>query len=152
MAKKLKIYLDTSVPSAYFDEKNLLRKEITRRFWKRLEEYEVFISSLVLEEIDDVGDEMKKKGLVTLLGGIKVLPSNEEEIKALAREYVSRGIIPVKYIEDAVHIAVASFHSMDVLISWNFEHIVKLKTKREVNAINMLLGYNQLEIVEPSMI
>lgn len=152
MAKKLKIYLDTSVPNAYFDEKNLLRKEITRRFWKRLEGYEVFISDLVLAEINDVGDEVKKKGLVTLLGGIKVLSSNEDEIKALAQEYVSRGIIPVKHIEDAIHIAVASFHSMDVLISWNFEHIVKLKTKREVNAINMLLSYNQLELVEPSMI
>lgn len=152
MAKKLKIYLDTSVPNAYFDEKNLLRKEITRRFWKRLEEYEVFISDLVLAEINDVGDERKKKGLITLLGGIRVLSSNENEIKALAQEYVSRGIIPVKHIEDAIHIAVASFYSINVLISWNFEHIVKLKTKREVNAINMLLGYNQLELVEPSMI
>jgi predicted nucleic acid-binding protein len=152
MAKRLKIYLDTSVPNAYFDEKNLLRKETTRRFWKRIGEYEVFVSDLVLAEIDDIRDEGKKKGLVTLLGEIKVLSSKEVEIKALAQEYASRGIIPVKHIEDAVHIAVASFHSVDVLISWNFEHIVKLKTKREVNAINMLLGYNQLEIVEPSMV
>lgn len=106
----------------------------------------------MLAEINDVGDEVKKKELVTLLGGIKVLSSNEYEIKALAQEYVSRGIIPVKHIEDAIHIAVASFYSMDVLISWNFEHIVKLKTKREVSAINMLLSYNQLELVEPSMI
>lgn len=49
-------------------------------------------------------------------------------------------------------IAVASYNYLDVLISWNFEHIVKLKTKREVNVINVLLGYNQLEIIEPSMI
>lgn len=152
MAKRLEIYLDTSVPNAYFDEKNSLRKEITKRFWKRFEEYDVFISDLVLAEINDIGDEGKKKDLVTLLGGIKILSSKEDEIKALAQEYVSRGIIPIKHIEDAIHIAVASFHSMDVLISWNFEHIVKLKTKREVNAINMLVGYNQLEIVEPSMI
>lgn len=152
MAKRLKIYLDTSVPNAYFDEKNSLRKEITKRFWKRFEEYDVFISDLVLAEINDIGDEGKKKDLVTLLGGIKILSSKEDEIKALAQEYVSRRIIPIKHIEDAIHIAVASFHSMDVLISWNFEHIVKLKTKREVNAINMLVGYNQLEIVEPSMI
>ncbi|MEK7368156.1 MAG: PIN domain nuclease, partial [Planctomycetota bacterium] len=54
-------------------------------------------------------------------------------------------------IEDAVHITVASLNSLDVLISWNFEHIVKLKTKREVNVVNVLLGYDQLEIVEPSM-
>jgi hypothetical protein len=37
-------------------------------------------------------------------------------------------------------------------VSWNFEHIVKLKTKREINAINVLLGYNQIEIIEPAML
>jgi len=58
----------------------------------------------------------------------------------------------VKHIEDAVHIAVTTVNSLDILVSWNFEHIVKLKTKREVNAINVLLGYNQIEIVELSML
>lgn len=57
MAKRLKIYLDTSVPNAYFDKRNSLRKEITRSFWRRLDEYEVFISNLVLEEINDIGDK-----------------------------------------------------------------------------------------------
>ncbi|HHT9133938.1 MAG TPA: type II toxin-antitoxin system VapC family toxin [Candidatus Avalokitesvara rifleensis] len=151
MAKRLKIYLDTSVPNAYFDERNSLRKEMTRSFWRRLDGYEVFISNLVLEEINDIGDKEKKKALLALISGFKVLSSTEEDVKALAEEYVTRGIFPVRYIEDAVHIAVASLNSLDVLISWNFEHIVKLKTKREVNAVNVLLGYDQLEIVEPSM-
>jgi predicted nucleic acid-binding protein len=151
MAKRLKIYLDTSVPNAYFDERNALRKEMTRSFWRRLDEYEVFISNLVLEEINDIGDKEKKKALLALISGFKVLSSTEKDVKALAEEYVTRGIFPVRYIEDAVHIAVASLNSLDVLISWNFEHIVKLKTKREVNVVNVLLGYDQLEIVEPSM-
>lgn len=94
---------------------------------------------------------IKKKALLALISGFKVLSSTEKDVKALAEEYVTRGIFPVRYIEDAVHIAVASLNSLDVLISWNFEHIVKLKTKREVNVVNVLLGYDQLEIVEPSM-
>ena len=52
MPKRIKLYLDTSVPNAYFDEKNSHRKEITRQFWLKLKEYEVFISDLVIREIE----------------------------------------------------------------------------------------------------
>lgn len=152
MAKRLKIYLDTSVPNAYFDDRNLFRKEITRKFWKNLKDYEAFVSGVVIKEIEDIGDKEKKKELLALIGEFNTLSSNDKDIRALAEEYIVRGIIPLKHIEDAIHIAVASFHGLDVLVSWNFEHIVKLKTKREVNVINVLLGYNQLEIIEPSML
>lgn len=152
MAKKLKIYLDTSVPNAYFDEKNPFRREITREFWKKLRDYEVFISDVVIKEIEDIGNTARKKDLFTLISEFKSLSSDEKEIRSLAEEYIVRGIIPLRHIEDAIHIAVASFYYLDVLISWNFEHIVKLKTKREVNVINVLLGYGQLEIIEPSML
>lgn len=152
MAKKLKIYLDTSVPNAYFDEKNVVRKEVTRNFWGKLTGYEVFISDVVIKEIDDIKDEEKRKALRGLIGGCNTLTSYNEEVRNLAKEYIVRGVIPLKYIEDAIHVAIASVNSLDVLVSWNFEHIVKLKTKREVNAINVVLGYNQIEIVEPSML
>jgi len=99
-----------------------------------------------------MGDEIIRKHLLDLIDGFERLSSKGEEIQALALEYVTRGIIPVKHIEDAVHIAVATVYTLDVLVSWNFEHIVKLKTKREVNAVNLILGYNQLEIVEPTML
>jgi len=116
--EKLKVYLDTSVPNAYFDSKNPVRQEITKQFWRKLKE----------------------------------LTTKSEEIRVLAEEYVTRGIIPAKYIEDAVHISLVTVNSIDILVSWNFEHIVKLKTKREVNAVNILLGYPQIEIIEPAML
>jgi len=152
MGRKLKIYLDTSVPNAYVDDKNPVRQEATKDFWTRIEQYKVYVSDVVVEEVEALGDEDKKKHLLDLIKKFDKLSSNGEEIEILTREYVERGIIPVKYVEDAVHIAVATVYSLDVLVSWNFEHIVKLKTKREVNAINVLLGYNQLEIVEPTML
>ena len=80
------------------------------------------------------------------------LSTEDNEIKTLSEEYIARGVIPVKYIEDALHVAVATVNSLDILISWNFEHIVKLKTKREVNVINVLLGYDEIEIIEPAML
>ena len=152
MAGKLKIYLDTSVPNAYLDNKNPIRQEVTKGFWAKLDQYKVFISDVVVEEIEATGDEDKKIHLLDLIKEFEKLSSEEEEIETLTEEYIKREIIPLKHIEDAVHIAIATVYSLDVLVSWNFEHIVKLKTKREVNVVNVLLGYNQLEIVEPTML
>jgi len=67
----------------------------------------------------------------------------------LAREYIEKGIIPAKYEDDAFHIAVASVNDLDAIVSWNFTHIVKLKTKREVSGINALMGYKPIEICSP---
>ena len=88
----------------------------------------------------------------TLIKHFKSISTRSEEIRILYEEYVSRRIIPVKHIEDAVHIAVATINSLDILVSWNFEHIDKLKTKTEVNAMNVLLGYDPIEIIEPAML
>ncbi|MEW6481580.1 MAG: PIN domain nuclease [bacterium] len=152
MARKPKLYLDTSVPNAYFDEKNLYRQEITRQFWLKLKEYQILISDLVIREMEATGDKKLRENLIKLVKDFDSLSTKSEEIRILSEEYVSRGIIPVKHIEDAIHIAVATVNSADILASWNFEHIVKLKTKREVNAVNILLGYDPIEIVEPAML
>lgn len=48
-----------------------------------------------------------------------------------------------------MHIAIATIHNMDILVSWNFAHIVKVKTRKEVDAINALLGYKSIELASP---
>ena len=57
--------------------------------------------------------------------------------------------MPQKYQDDALHIALATYNEADAAISWNFKHMVKLKTIRGVNGINKLLGYKELEILTP---
>lgn len=152
MPIKNKIYLDTSIPSAYYDTKNLERQKITHWFWNRLELYEVFISDLVIEEINATKDKKLKNKLLILTNKLNILSTDNNEVRTLAEEYILREIIPPKYIADAIHIAVAVVNSLDILVSWNFEHIVKLKTKKEVNVINVLFGYKQFEIAEPAML
>lgn len=152
MPRKPKLYLDTSVPNAYFDEKNPHRQETTKQFWSKLKEYQAFISDLVIREIKATGDEKLRENLINLVKDLELLSTESTEIRTLSEEYVLRGIIPAKHIEDAVHIAAATVNSLDILASWNFEHIVKLKTKREVNAVNVLLGYDPIEIIEPAML
>ena len=63
--------------------------------------------------------------------------------------YIKEGIIPVKYQDDAFHIAIATVNNMDAILSWNFQHIVKLKTKREVVGINLIMGYRPIDIYTP---
>ena len=152
MPRTIKIYLDTSVLNAYLDDRDTSRMEITKEFWNRLDQYEVFVSDVVIEEIKETPDPTRRNNLLELAKDFVRLSCESGEIDSLAREYVRRGIIPAKHIEDALHIAIASVSSIDVLVSWNFAHIVKLKTKREVNVVNIFLGYSQLELVEPSML
>ena len=63
--------------------------------------------------------------------------------------YVSEGVIPQKYRTDGLHIAVATVYGLDLLISMNFQHIVKHKTEKMTGAINTLNGYHAIEIVSP---
>lgn len=86
MTKRLKIYLDTSVPNAYMDDKNPFRKEITREFWNKLKDYEVFVSDIVIKEIEDIGDTARRKDLLGLISEFRKLSSDENEIKALSIE------------------------------------------------------------------
>ncbi|MBI4870567.1 MAG: PIN domain nuclease, partial [Candidatus Riflebacteria bacterium] len=67
----------------------------------------------------------------------------------LAEFYVLQGPIPRKYVDDATHVAIAVVNRLDAIVSWNCEHLVKLKTKREVNALNKLNGYAEIDIVTP---
>ena len=145
---KQTVYLDTSVPSAYYDERNLERQKLTREFWKKLAAFDVFISSLVLTEIEGLKDDNKKRLLLRLLEGSEALTISDE-CERLAREYVSQGIIPKKYVDDARHIAVAVVNSIDYLVSWNFEHIVKVKTRRMVGRVDAEKGYKPIEIIAP---
>lgn len=71
------------------------------------------------------------------------------EAEELAERYVKEGIIPQRYRSDALHIAMAVINGIEAIISWNFEHIVKLKTRIMVNGINRLLGYHEIEICSP---
>ena len=106
------------------------------------------ISALVLGEINDTPDSDRRKDLERLVGDLPVLPLTAEA-EVLAEEYIKRGAIPVKYREDALHVAIAVVHQIPLLASWNFTHLVNVKTRRLVNLVNALLGHGQIEIVSP---
>lgn len=144
-----RVYLDTTVPSAFFDDRAADRQRLTQEFWAdRLPTYEAVISSLVLAEIRGTPDAARRKAIEDMVKDCVVLDFTEEADR-LAQEYVSRGIFPAKYIADANHVAAAVTNGVGYLASWNFKHLVKVKTRREVNLVNSLNGYGTIEIVAP---
>jgi len=78
-----------------------------------------------------------------------VLPIDAES-REFAEEYIKQGAIPLGYLEDALHIAIATLNEMDYLLSWNFRHIVRVKTRRIVNMVNLMRGYPDIQIVSPA--
>jgi hypothetical protein len=143
-----RVYLDTTIPSAYFDGRTPDRQRLTQEFWRRLPSYEAILSVLVLGEIRDTPDPDRRKELEDLIGDLPVLPLTAEA-DVLADEYVNRGAIPAKYREDALHVGIAVVHQIPLLASWNFQHLVNVKARRSINLVNALQGHGQIEIVSP---
>ena len=124
--KKLKIYLDTSVISHLDVPDAPEKQEDTRRLWELIKsgEYEVFISPVVIGEVMDC-PEPKRTALLEYLGAIQhtELPKTDE-VLGLAGKYLEAGILRQKSIDDCQHIAYACVYGCDMLISWNFKHLV----------------------------
>ena len=144
----LKVYLDTSVFSAYYDDRAKMRQEQTKEFWEMLGECDKFASEMVIDELNAVSDDKLREDLILLTRDFKILQVNQES-EALAEKYIKRGIFPEKYREDAIHLALASVNEIDILVSWNFEHLVKRKTRLEANEANILNGYKTIDIIAP---
>ena len=97
-------------------------QRLTEEFWlDRLPSYEPLISALVIAEIRDTPDTD-----------------------------VDRGAIRAKFRADALHVALAVTEQVPLLASWNFKHLVRLQVRRQINLINAILGFGQIDIVSPA--
>jgi predicted nucleic acid-binding protein len=148
MMTKERLYLDTSVISVLFDPRDPFLQKQTQKFWPTLDRYEVFISKIVEDEIDMAPEPLRSQMLEKVAGKYSV--PVEPEVEALARRYIEAGIFSEKSRNDALHVALATVAAADYLVSWNFRHLVKVKTRRMVNLVNLERGYRTVEIVSPS--
>lgn len=143
----MKLYLDTSVFSAYYDERTPERMRMTRDFWRVLERHEKLCSDLTIEELGQARSGLREK-LLGLAQGFTVI-NLTDEMRELAKLYVREGLVPSKYFADAFHIAAAVLGGADILVSWNFKHLVKRSTRLLVNYINANQGLRTIEILAP---
>ncbi|MFV1977645.1 MAG: type II toxin-antitoxin system VapC family toxin [Candidatus Scalindua sp.] len=141
---KKKVYIETSVISYYNsrlsrDIITASHQQITQEWWDRqLRLYEIFISEVVFEEISK-GDPLVAKRRIDSVKGFSFLEITPETIN-LSREYYEALMLPDKARLDAVHMALAVYHGMDFLLSWNFLHIVGAKPRAIIEQINYLKG------------
>lgn len=149
--KKVKYYLDTTVFNFVFAEGDTEKKDITIKFFKDLPLIadNIYISDEVIREIGRAPEPRKSQLEKLIRETNPFLLEIDLDTEELAERYIREGIIPEKYRSDAVHIAVAVINEIDVIVSWNFEHIVKLKTRVMVDGVNKLLGYHEIEICSP---
>ena len=143
----MKLYLDTSVFSAYYDERTPERMRMTRDFWRVLERHEKLCSDLTIEELGQARSGLREK-LLGLAQGFTVI-NLTDEMRELAKLYVREGLVPSKYFADALYIAAAVLGGADILVSWNFKHLVKRSTRLLVNYINANQGLRTIEILAP---
>jgi predicted nucleic acid-binding protein len=141
----LRIYIENSVIGGYFDDEF---KEFTQKLFEEFKKgtYKPIISSHVIAELENGAPNNVKENLKTI--DYEEYPVNEEILK-LAEKYMEEKIVSDHYYSDALHIAVATVIGVDVLVSWNFKHIVNLSRIKLFNSVNLREGYNILEIRTP---
>ena len=145
---KLRVYLDTSVFSAYHDNQQSDRQVLTVEFWNRLPEFEVSTSEAAREELSKTRDLDKKQKFLELLNTFKIYPITQE-MEGLADRYITEGVFTKSMDLDALHVAAAVITRHDILLSWNFKHLVNRRRRARVNDINVSIGVPTIEIVAP---
>lgn len=148
--KAQRIYVDTSVIGGCFDPEfapwsNGLFKDF------RLGIYLPVLSAIVTAEIQPAPERIRSKYRELVEMGAEILHP-DAAADQLAGVYLKRKIVPPRYSDDALHIALATTADLDLLVSWNFKHIVHYDKIRLFNAVNAELGYKPLQIYSPRQV
>lgn len=151
--RKLRVYADTSVFGGCFDPEFEVE---SRKFFDEVRQgrFTVVISDLTLEELQPAPEEVRQV--------LAELPTEHveqvelsEDAESLSQAYLDAGIVGTASSKDAAHIAAATVAEVDIVISWNFKHIVHFDKIAGYEGVNMLHGfrspriYSPREVVEP---
>ena len=141
------IYTDTSVFGGYFD------KEFdadTRQFFEKVinDKITIIISETVVEELKTAPDNVRIF-YESIPKEILKIVNTTDEIKVLANKYIAANVLTEKHRADCRHIAAAVINNADIVVSWNFKHLVNYERKRGYNAINYQENYKIIDIVTP---
>jgi len=145
-------YLETTFFSFYHDERPapaiVAMRDWTRQFWdERRDDYALVTSAAVLDELRKGGAHHKKPALDLALT-LPLIPGGKE-VGEIVRAYVKHKIMPADPAGDALHLALASFHECDYLVTWNCRHLANASKFGHIRRINILLGLKTSELVTP---
>lgn len=147
MPEAIRVYADTSVFGGVFDTEF---ERYSRPFFEqvRLGRFVLMTSALVEDELAGAPPQVSQffTDLIGLMEWVEVTP----EAESLQRAYLEAGVVSERSAEDALHVALATTGRCDVLVSWNFKHIVHRDRGPRYNAVNLLRGYPAVEIRPPA--
>ena len=149
---KPSVYIETSIPSFYYEVRtepdNVARREWTRLWWnEHLADYDAYTSEAVIEELEE-GSFPGKADALKLIESLPLLDINEP-IADIVANYISHHVMPNDPAGDALHLAVASFHKCDFLVTWNCCHLANANKFGHIRRINTLLGLYVPALVTP---
>jgi hypothetical protein len=142
---KYKLYLETTIPSylTSWPSRDLViagHQQITKEWWKkRKRAFDIYISQLVVDEAKAGNDEAARERLKAI-GGLPLLDITEE-VERLAIRILTSGVIPKKAATDAAHIAIATVHGMEYLMTWNCVHLANAIITKAVARICRQEGF-----------
>ncbi len=149
---KSSVYIETSIPSFYY-ETRIEPEFVAMRNWtvlwweSRKKEFVCHTSEAVLNELES-GEYPKKEEKIELIRDIPLLEINDE-IEEIVEVYISNYLMPKDELGDALHLAVASFHKVDYLLTWNCNHLANANKKKHIRRINERLRIHTPDIITP---
>jgi hypothetical protein len=148
-----KVYIETSVVSYLTARRStdviiLGHQQITQEWWALRKKYfGLYISQLVRKEAS-AGDAQAAAKRLAILQDIALLQSNNKVIE-LAQQIVLQNVLPKKAADDAIHIALATIHQMDYLLTWNCKHIANAELQKAISKICHQRGYEKPILCTP---
>jgi len=149
-----KLFIETTVFNFYFEGKQGQKQKDAIKLFEEIAKgkYEAYTSKAVIDEIKAASSEKAKKMDSLSQKYIKRFIYPSPEAVQMADIYVKKGIIPLKFIDDALHIATATVNNFDFVVSYNQGHIVKTKTMIGTGLANLREGYKQIGLSTPTEI
>ena len=140
---KPRVYIETSIPSFYHEiraePEMVARRDWTRHWWDEMSDDYLLVSSVaVLDELQS-GDFPNRDQAIELLSSLPLVPL-ELEIAEIVRVYIEQKVMPNDPVGDALHLALASFHKCDFLLTWNCRHLANANKFGHIRRVNAMLG------------
>jgi predicted nucleic acid-binding protein len=147
-----RVYIETTIPSFYHDVRRApairLRRAWTRAWWRSAQsQYELVTSEAVLEELASGATEQSTARL-DLVRGLLLVPL-DAAIAEIVEVYVQHQLMPRNPAGDALHLALASYHKCDFLVTWNCQHLANANKFGHIRRVNTMLGLYVPALVTP---
>jgi hypothetical protein len=147
----MKLYIETSVPNMLLHDDAPEKKRITELFveWLQLSEHKLFVSPVLTEELART-QRPRRDSLEKVVRDLRpTMLSVTTEAELLAGHYAAARIVPARFQDDLLHVAVAVCHRLDMIVSWNMKHLANPNKVARINEVNRLYGRPLIRIHTP---